>query len=120
MEMKDVGIIFVFAVVLTGCTARMRYESSNAMPPLPGDYVQRQSNLSSLEKFRKARETRLAVAWTCPPVPDAAQYVTGIEASPDLRSWAEVVHLPYAITNYVLLTNSQIRCYYRTFNAIKQ
>lgn len=121
MEVRS-GIIIGLALLLIGCVSHppngTKHESQ--MPPLPGNIVQGTVGVPGVEKLPKTRKTRIIVAWTCLPLSNSTQYVTGIEASYDLRSWSEVVRLPYTVTNHVILTNSQIQCYYRTFNAIKQ
>lgn len=121
MEVRN-EIIIGLALLLIGCVSHPSNGSKHEtqMPPLPGNIVQGTGGLSGMAKLPETRKTRVVVSWTCLPLSNSTQYITGIEESLDLRSWSEVVRLPYAVTNHVILTNSQIQCYYRTFNAIKQ
>jgi hypothetical protein len=87
-----------------------------AMPPLPSAILRSAPNLPIKPLVATNRLKSITLAWECLPSDAAPYWLTGIDASSDLRSWTQVVAIPYAISNRVTLTNRPPLEFYRAKN----
>ena len=130
--MKPLAIISLLAMLLYGCSTPQIIPVTPPisspitppfppLPPMPEETMPGTNELPDLPVVPStpAKPKTLTITWECLPLPTTENFVTGLEASTDLKNWSKVVVLPYAASNSVSIITGDGMMFFRVFNELK-
>lgn len=100
---------YILLILLAGCVV-----SKPSYPPLPPTPTkQTRKTFTEVKTF----SGKIGLSWTNNFIADSTNYISYIEGSSNLVNWISLMRIPYATTNFYILTNqpSTYR-FYRVYN----